>query len=381
MTTPCSHANHTLCDLSFTTQDVIDVIKGLDVNKATGPDNISIRLLKETVNEIAPYLCTLFNKSIKNGKFPSEWKQANVVPVHKKDSLHHVENYRPISLLSVVSKIMERCVFNGIKDHVYHQIKKSQHGFIKGRSCVTQLLEVFDIIGPHLDRGGQIDTIYLDMSKAFDKVSHCKLMTKLHRHGFGGSLLQWFVCYLSNRCQRVIIPGGSSDFQPVSSGVPQGSILGPMLFLIFVNDLPESVTRSSVSSFADDTKIFKVINTLEHSLELQTDLNNLNTWATEAGMIFNSKKSKVMRISRKRKAIENTYLLDGRPLQLSNSEKDLRDVWITDNLTWSQQVTEVYTKANKLLGYVRRNTISIKCTNIRRSMYLALVRPHFGYAT
>ena len=277
---------------------------------------------------------------------------------------------------------MERCVFNGIKEHVYHLISKSQHGFVQGRSCVTQLLEVFDIIGSHLDCGGQIDAIYLDMSEAFDKVSHSKFIKKFkNHHGFGGNLLQWFGSYLSDRCQSVTIPpGGSSEYQPVSSGVPQGSILGPMLFLIFVNYLPEAVTACDVASFADDTKIYKVIKTPENTSELQKDLDSLNSWANEAGMTFNTKKSKVMRISCKRNPVERSYSLNSKPLQLSEAEKDL-GVWITENLTWSQQVTEVYMKANKLLGFIRRNSRSIKSTQIRRSIYLALVRSHLGHAT
>ena len=202
----------------------------------------------------------------------------------------------------------------------------------------------------------------------------------MHGFGFGGNLLQWFGSYLSGRCQRVTTPEGSSEYQPVSSGVPQGSILGPMLFLIFVNDLPEAVTACDVASFVDDTKIFKVIKRPENTSELQKDLDSLSSWANETGMTFNTKKSKVMRISLKRNPVERSYSLNSKPLQLSEAEKDL-GVWITENLTWSRQVTEVYMKANKLLGFIRRNSRSIKSTQIRRSIYLALVRSHLGHAT
>lgn len=154
----------------------MEVLTNLDTNKATGPDEIPTRIRKETAQEIAPSLCDLFNKSLRLGILPSDWKLANVVPVFKKENKEHVENYRPISLLHIVSKVMKRCLFNSIKDYVFSLIAKCQHGFVKGRSCVTQLVEVLDYIGAQLDNGGQVDTVYFDMSKAFDKVSHPKLL-------------------------------------------------------------------------------------------------------------------------------------------------------------------------------------------------------------
>ena len=166
-----------------------------------------------------------------------------------------VENYRPVSLLLIVPKVFERCVLNSIKDHLYQVISRKQHGFCTGRSCVTNLLEALDHIGSLLDSGSQVDTIYLDMSKAFDKVSHRRLVQKLIQACFGGNLLNWFCSYLSSRRQRVTVLGATSEDLPVTSGVPQGSILGPALFLLYVNDLPEVISSSSrVLMFADDTK-------------------------------------------------------------------------------------------------------------------------------
>ena len=159
-------------ELTLSCDEVLSVLKCLDVNKATGPDNIPGRILKESVDVIAPSLCELFNKSIRLGVVPEEWKCVKIVPVFQKDNKDHAENYRPISLLSLVSKVMERCVFNAIKEHVASLITRCQHGFIAGRSCVTQLIEVLDSIGSLLDSGGQIDIVYMDMSKAFDTVIH-----------------------------------------------------------------------------------------------------------------------------------------------------------------------------------------------------------------
>ena len=173
---------------------------------------------------IAPSLCKIFNKSLQLGSLPSDWKLANVVPVHKKGAKDHVENYRPISLFPIVSKVFERCVLNSIMDHLYHAISPKQHGFCTGRSCVTNMLEDFDPIGSLLDSGSQVDTIFFDMSKAFDKVSHRCLVHKLIQAGFGvGKLLNWFSSYLSGRRQRVAVLGAPSEDLPVTSRVPQGS--------------------------------------------------------------------------------------------------------------------------------------------------------------
>ena len=188
-----------------------------------GPDQLLARILRVTVEVIAPSLTDLFCKSLRLGTLPEDWKLANVVPAYKKDQKDQVENYRPISLLPIVSKALERCIFNNIKDHVLSLIAKCQHGFIAGRSCVTQLVGVLDQSGAYINNGGQVDIIYLDMSKAFDKVSHRKLLQKVRQYGFGGNLLSWFKSYLCNRTQRVIAVGATSKTLPVTSRVPQSA--------------------------------------------------------------------------------------------------------------------------------------------------------------
>ncbi len=368
-----------MTDLTLTVEEVQAALESLDSTKATGPDGIPARLLKETASVISPSLCKLYNKSLELGIFPQEWKIANIVPIYKKGEREHTENYRPISLLPIVSKVLERCVFSNIKDHLFQLIQKLQHGFISGKSCVTNLLEVLDYIGSELDNGGQIDAIYLDLSKAFDKVNHSRLHQKLRMAGFGGNLIKWFDSYLTNRQQRVTVLGATSTTLPVTSGVPQGSILGPVLFALYVNDLPDAVKFSQAAMFADDTKLFSTIKSENDCKHLQNDLDNLQVWSSESGLSFNDKKCKAQHITRKIAPLTTTYKLSS-SLEQTDSERDL-GVWVQSNLTWNKQVHYQSEKANKLLGYIRRSTLYIHNTAVRRTLYLALVRPHLGYAT
>ncbi|PFX12211.1 putative RNA-directed DNA polymerase from transposon X-element [Stylophora pistillata] len=278
----------------------------------------------------------LFNKSLRLGTLPEDWKLANVVPAYQKDHKDQGENYRPISLLPIVSKVLERCIFNNIKDHVLSLIAKCQHGFIAGRSCVTQL------VGAYLDNGGQVDIIYLDMSKAFDKVSHHKLLQKSAPDCPRGP-------QSAPECPRVpqSVPEGPRGPQrapecprgpqsaPEGPRVPQrtqGSILGPMLFLLYANSLPDVVHSSQNATFADDIKIFKAIKSPCDSKDLQEDLSNLVSWPNSAGLPFNYSKCKAQRVTRKVNPVRHNYQMGGTDIEITKEEKDL-GVLVTDDLT------------------------------------------------
>ena len=191
-----------------------ELLRNLDVNKALGPDGIPARVLKEYANELAPSLCYLFNKSLSLGVVPSQWKLAHVVPIHKKGSKEHASNYRPVSLLYILSKVLERCVFNRLYKHLAPVLQDAQHGFIRGRSTVTELLTFLHDIGAALNKGLETDVVYLDFSKAFDSVDHGKLVLKLKQHGVEGNLLSWLANYLSDRKQRTVVSGALSKASP-----------------------------------------------------------------------------------------------------------------------------------------------------------------------
>ena len=249
-----------LSNIQLTENEVFKALDGLNSSKACGPDGIPGKLLKMTANIIAPSLCQIYNLSLYQGVVPACWKLANVTPVFKKDDPTLASNYRPISLLSIISKTFERCVYNHCYPHISPRFYHLQHGFLRGKSTVTQLLHVYQEILDHLAGGKEVDAIHLDLSKAFDRVQHHMLLNKLEQYGISCSLLQWFRSYLSDRYQRVALDGTLSDWLPVTSGVPQGSILGPLLFLVYINDMPEYVGQgSSMALFADDSKLYRPI--------------------------------------------------------------------------------------------------------------------------
>ena len=368
-----------MSELILSPDDVLVALLNLDTNKATGPDSISPRLQKESAHQIAPSLCQLFNQSLADGSLPDEWKLANIIPVFKKGDQHCVENYRPISLLCIVSKVLERCVLSKLRDHLLELINSSQHGFI-GKSCTTQLFEVLDKIGSLLDSGRQTDVVFLDMSKAFDKVNHAVLINKLRKYNIGASLLKWFSSYLHGRQQRVTVLGAISSSRSISSGVPQGSILGPILFLLYANDLPDVVVNSTVACFADDTKIFRCIDSIPDAVLLQRDLDHLDNWSSTNGINFNELKCKCLRITRKTEPIVHPYCINGKELKTTAAEKDL-GIWNAEDLTWTRHVLDRCGKANQLLGFVRRSAAGITNARTRRTLYLSIVCPVFCYGS
>ena len=299
---------------------------------------------------------------------PSPWKSTNVVPIHKKGDKHNVQNYRPISLLPIVSKIMERVIFETLYTHVKDSLHSLQHGFIRGRSCTTQLLLVYQSIGSTLDRGGQVDVVFLDFSKAFDCISHQLLLHKLRmQYGIDDVLLSWLASYLSSRTQRVLIDGKMSNFIPVTSGVPQGSILGPLLFLLYINDMP-CVTTSSTALFADDSKCFRNIESIDDCHALQNDLDNLYSWSNEWKMTFNPTKCKVMSVTRARNPLRFNYKLNNVSLDYVSVFTDL-GVTLDFKLDFSNHVQNITSKASRVCGMIKRAIGFNAPTSVKLSLF------------
>ena len=256
-------------------------ILDLNINKSCGPDEIHPRLLYELVDEIVAPLTLLFQKTLNDGNIPSDWGKAYVTPIYKKGKKNIAENYRPISLTSIPCKIMEKIVKEGIMHHLLNNslLSSKQFAFLNGRSTVTQLLKFLDDCMEIIVNGGVVDTIYMDFSKAFDKVPHRRLLHKLKAYGVNGPALNWIKAFLSNREQIITVNGEKSYQASVLSGVPQGSVLGPLLFLVYINDLPEHVS-SLIYLFADDTKIANKVASAKDAEQIQDDLNSLSNWSS-----------------------------------------------------------------------------------------------------
>ena len=346
-------------------------------NENKSLDGIPARLLKECSQQIAPNLCSLFNLSLQSSWIPSEWKSADVPPIHKKDSKEPAENYRPISLLSIVSKVLERCVYYRFHDHILHHISQAQHGFLRKRSCVTQLLSVFHTIGHDLDKNIQTDVLHLDFVKAFDSVDHRIVLEKLRGYGVTGSVMGWYADYLNGRTQRVVVDGVASTWSPVTSGVPQGSTHGPLLFVIFINDFPDVVQNGR---YADDTKLHNTITSTDDCKCLQQSLTNLNCSSVQNNIRFNASKCKVPTITRKKISVTYDYNLGTESLTRVDSEKDL-GVITSSGLSWELQINCVISKANKMLRVLKRTCTQLTDMKARRTLYLTHVKSQLRYAT
>ena len=229
----------------------------LDTTKAFWPDAVGPRLLKEGAVQLAPVLCRLFNMSLNSGKFPKLWKRANVIPLFKKNDKASISNYRPVSLLSSVGKVFEKLVFNKLFDYFQRNFLISiwQSRFIPGHSTVTHLVEMYDTFCRAVSEGKEIRVVFCDVSRAFDRVWHRGLLLKLEKCGITGSLLAWLVDYLRDRYQRVVLNGQLSTWMMIMAGVPQGSVLGPLLFLIYINDITHVIRHCQIRLFADDTSL------------------------------------------------------------------------------------------------------------------------------
>ena len=366
-------------------EDVRQRLEKLIVYKSCGSDNLHPFVLQATASATCVPLELIFSKSLEDGECPNDWRSANVTPIFKKGDRTDPSNYRPVSLTSQVCKILEAIVRAHILEHlkVNNILSDKQHGFREGRSCLTNLLDTLECWTKVIDEGDGIDVAYLDFKKAFDLVSHRHLIHKMSKYGIKHQVLEWVESFLNQRTERVVIRGTASKPFEVTSGVPQGSVLGPVLFLIFINDLPLDVI-SPINLFADDSKVFsrivsdknkKLSGTQDGHDILQRDLDNIKEWADKWQMKFNVEKCKVMHLGGSNP--RHSYSMDGIELATTSEEKDL-GILVDEELKFDRHIRAIVGKANRVLGMIK---IGFSCFDkvMFKNLYPVLVRPLLEY--
>ena len=371
----------TMPDPEFTVEDVLKKLKSINENKASGPDGIPGKLLKTLAEELAEPLCVLFSSSLNTGEVPDDWKSAHVTAIHKKGATDLAANYRPISLTSLVCKVQESIIRDCINEHLTRNGLQTevQYGFTKGKSCKSNLIDCMEAWTKALDKGDAIDVIYLDFRKAFDSVPHKRLLRKLDAYGISGKTLGWIEGFLTGRKQRVRLNGVLSSTSDVISGVPQGSVLGPCLFAVFVNDMPKC-TDSPLSLFADDAKLYRVIKAIQDCIALQADLTSLVNWAKTWQLEFNIEKCCVLRIGNSQVNFQYKMTDKTGTTHILNEVSSMRDlgVIITNDLSTKTHVEQVAASANRALYSIKRTVKDLNiCTG--PMLYKSLVRPILEY--
>ena len=378
--TNCAHyIGPSLESIEIHAEDILPLLRHLKPHKSPGPDELHPQLLSELADVIAKPLEYVFRNSLNSGKVPRLWKTANITAVHKKGPRDDVKNYRPISLTCICSKIMETLIRNQVMEHIVRNniLGNQQHGFSSGRSCLTNLLLMLEECSSNMDNKQPTDIIYLDFAKAFDTVPHTRLCHKLQATGIRGEVLGWLENFLDSRTQRVVLNGCASPWEEVLSGVPQGSVIGPTLFLIFIHDIASNI-QSPVQIFADDTKIYRSIQSNSDELTLQQDLQQVEQWSKVWKLSFNTTKCQVLRMgSSKFQTNRPAYQLNEVSLANVTEQRDL-GVLMDGELDFDKHVNNCIHKAYASWAIIRRTFESMK-PKMFNLLYKTYVRPHVEY--
>lgn len=374
-----TQASASISNLVLAVDEVKDMLLKINVNKSIGPDGLHPMLLKELAECLAEPITALFNSSLEKGILPDDWKIGRIIPIYKKGPKKIAENYRPISLTSILCKILEKCVRSHLMKHLVDNtlLSPKQFGFISGRSTTTQLLYFIDKCIDSISAGNVVDTIYFDFAKAFDSVPHRRLLHKLKSFGVCGNIYKWIEGFLLNRKQYVSVDGVSSDVADVLSGVPQGTVLGPILFVIYINDLLDGIKSDGVL-YADDTKIFNTITSKNDAVDLQSDITKLEKWADEWMMKFHPGKCHVLTLG-KFEDIKHAhqYKVTNHDIEHVDVEKDL-GIIIDEEMTFEEHICTKVRIANALVGNIRR-AFTFLDGQVLKKLYTSLVRPHLEY--
>lgn len=374
------HNNQNYLHISkISIKDLENAFKKLKPKRSAGPDGIPCYIFKACKEILIYPLLIIFQKSLELGVFPKKFKSTRVTPIHKKDDKTIVNNYRPISLLNCIAKLYEFVLYDKIYEHVKNIISPKQHGFFRHRSIETNLATYVNKIQLAFEAGEQVDTIYTDFAKAFDKVNHDILLSKLLLFGLSDHLVNIISSYLINRMQFISYYGTNSKPFLATSGVPQGSNLGPLLFLIFVNDLPQKISTDCLL-YADDLKLFKQIDNINDSLQLQKDIDIICDWSVQNKLPFNVNKCSIMTYSRAKNPKLHVYTMKGSILKRNKEIKDLGILFQPD-LSFKNHVDCITSRSYKLLGFIKRATYDFKNIQVIKNLYNSLLRSHLEFGS
>lgn len=369
-------------EIKVTETEILELIAKLDDEKAIGPDEVSGKILKECREVTVRQIYDIIKCSIETGEVPAEWKRAEVIPIYKSGNKEEPLNYRPVSLTSIVCKICESIIKKHWLKFLENQklISNNQFGFRKGRSCVTNLLNFYSrVIEGVQERDGWVDCVYLDLKKAFEKVPHDRLLWKLGKMGgLSGNILIWMKNYLRGREMRTIVKDIKSEWRAVESGVPQGSVLAPVLFLVFINDMAEGI-KSYINLFADDAKLCRVIKNEEDCETLQEDLNRIWKWSKTWEMEFNMDKSHVMEMGRSENRPVGVYKM-GEEVEIRkvNKEKDLGVIMQGDSQPESH-INKIFGETNNLIRNIGL-AFNYMDEEMMKKLISTIIRPRLEYA-
>lgn len=382
MPSSVSSASPDISSIEIVEHQVYTLLKNLDGSKSAGPDGLHPLLISKCASSLTLPVCLLYRRSLMEANIPKVWKTAIVTPIHKKGPKREVSNYRPISKLCVLIKVLEKIIHQQIYKALKHTFLPEQHGFLSGRSTVSNLVAFTEDVTSGMQSGGQVDAVYTDYTKAFDRIDHIILLNKLHSAGIHGDLLRWFGSYVEQRSQTVVLNGFSSHprFSAVPSGVPQGSILGPLLFVLFVNDINQCFHHSKFLLFADDMKIYKKVQAPNDCLLLQQDLDRLQHYCHINKLDLNVSKCNCISFSRSKNIICFDYRLNQQSLIRTDSIRDL-GVILDSKLLYDKHVDAITSKAIKMLGFIIRSTKHFKMIKSLKILYCSLVRSHLEYAS
>lgn len=365
--------------LHLSESDVLNAIIKLDTSNRCAPDNVPpVVLVKCAFNLFSP-LTRLFNKSLYSGTFPTCWKTSSISVIFKSGLRTDTKNYRGICKLPTIGKLFESIVTGILNDHFLNYISSQQHGFTKGRSVNTNLVEFVNTASNTLARHAQLDVVYTDFSKAFDKINHVRLFLKLSQIGVHSSLLSWLKSYLSNRRQYVEIKGVKSDMFDVTSGVPQGSHLGPLLFNLFINDVVMVLKHVNCLIYADDIKLFMSVHSHVDSTSFQHDLVAFGTWCTQNDLYLNVSKCKHMCFFRKRNPVRLHLRLFNNHLEQVDRMRDLGVIFVP-SLSFSVHIDFIVSKSMSMLGFVKRVCYNFTNVECLKCLFFAFVRSHLEFA-